>query len=250
MNKLDKQFLKNTSTRFIKYINSKKMRLKILKLLKDFTIYKNYPVVLPFIGENYGEKFEKCLFIGESHYLPKEFYPTNYYTRSMYDFGFTDEDKNWLNTNQIIMQDVIEGACYAKSHNMYKNFGKVFAEVFGCSGYQEALSHTAFYNYFLRPAEIPGKSINATWEDRLYSYEHLVKLIEVIDPDKIIFLSSLARQSFHQVYHSGEKPKVSDEIYNKIFKVQHPTSSWWNRKSKINGDRTGRQYLEHILKEL
>lgn len=157
-------------------------------------------------------------------------------------------NKEYLNTNQIIQTTVIESNNKYKAHSMYRNYGDVYGEVFDKGTYKTALTHTAYYNYFLRPAEIPGKSIMANWNDKLISYNHLIRMDEILKPTKIIFLSSMARQSFHQVFHSKEGNPVTDEFISKIEVVQHPTSAWWYRASKKNDGRTGRQQLSYILK--
>lgn len=223
-------------------MNSKeKIKLEMAK--ED--IYKKYPIIIPFIGENY----DNMLFIGESHYLPNPHgINESWYKMEMKDHNFSELDKEYLNTNQIIQTIVIESNNKNKPHSMYRNYGDVYGEVFDKGTYKTALTHTAYYNYFLRPAEIPGKSIMANWNDKLISYNHLIRMDEILKPTKIIFLSSMARQSFHQVFHSKEGNPVTDEFISKIEVVQHPTSAWWNRASKKNDGRTGRQQLSYILK--
>lgn len=216
--------------------------------LEKLKIYKQYPILKPFIGKNFEKANSQVLFVGESHYLPKEFIPgMEWYKNFLKDYDFTQDDKDYLNTRQIIERDVINSGHSYKSHSMYRNYGNVFGNVFELGDYNKALEHTAFYNYFLRPAETPGGSISPSWEEKLYAFEHLLNLYSVLNPDKIIFLSSKARQGFHQVFHSGEIGNIPSKFDSIIYETVHPTCSWWNRSMKKYNGRTGKEQLEYIL---
>ena len=217
----------------------------ITKAISQLEFYKQYPILKPFIGKNYNQ----ILFAGESHFLPESFNPgITWYSNRLNDYGFTEKQKRNLNTKAIIEEDVIRSAHKNNSHSIYRNYGNVYGEVFNKGDYRTALNDTAFYNYFLRPAETPGKSIHTCWNERIFSYNHLITLDKILKPKIIIFLSSSAFKAFHQVYYSKEGHLVNKHFKNKIFVTQHPASSWWNKPSKKNNGRTGKEHLAFILK--
>ncbi len=84
---------------------------------------------------------------------------TNWYNKKIGDYEFDEEAIRWLDTRNII-NGVINKWGYSKGHNIYRNIGNVFGEVFLLGGYENSLPYISFYNYFLRPAEITGESIN------------------------------------------------------------------------------------------
>ena len=75
---------------------------------------------------------------------------------------------------------------------MYRNLGNVYGEAFGKRDYHTALNEVAYGNYFKRPAETTGGSINITEMDEEISYNAFKKDIESLKPDKIAFSSKKA----------------------------------------------------------
>lgn len=225
--------------------------------LKKVQIYNDYPLLTPFIGEEYGKKHSRCLFIGESHYLPKEskvVSDAEWYNKTQKDHEIDEASAAYLNTSNIIQEDVINKNYGSKAHAMYRNYGNSFAHAMNIEGgFQKALPHTAFYNYFLRPAETTGDSINILgWDEEVRSFENLKTLYNILKPEKIVFLSSKAKQSFHRVRWSNEEgAKEFGELVDKIvIAVPHPCSAWWNKTSKKLNGLNGRQHLEKELLEL
>ena len=124
--------------------------------------YGLHPELTPFIEKLYPKAPLKVLFLGESHYLPAAYnhkVGQEWYERSTASYGFTTEALAWLNTGAIIRHDVIESSYKNPAHNIYRNIGKVYSEVFAKGDYPQALEHVAFGNYFLRPAEVCSESI-------------------------------------------------------------------------------------------
>ena len=221
--------------------------------LKGLDIYYRYPILLPFIGKDYSDTKSKILFIGESHYLPRDYDNkifTEWYDKDLSEYNLSEYDKSYLNTRNII-NGVINQEGFSKAHNIYRNFGNVYAECFNLNGYSDALSHIAFYNYFLRPAEVTGDSIKVDdWKEKVFSFDTLTKLEDILKPHKIIFLSSLARQVFHQVRWSDDRKEMGEELDKIVSGVPHPSSQWWNKEAKKYENVTGKQKLKNILHNL
>lgn len=177
---------------------------------KKINIYKRYNLLIPFVGKNFSVADKKILFIGESHFLPKETYNRiekdeilSWYKVKQEDYKFNKEEKDYINTRNIINRDVINSEYQNKSHSIYRNLGIEYAESFGFVNYNEALPHIAFYNYFLRPAEAEGESIINSWSDDAYSFNHLIMIEKILKPHAIIFSSKKARQHFIEL--GGQK---------------------------------------------
>ena len=214
--------------------------------LKVIDIYKKYELLMPFVGSRYHIADKKVLFIGESHYLPEKYNnvsDTSWYEKNLEDYQIDDKAKIWLSTRYIINNHVINREVTAKSHDIYRNIGNVFGEVFEMGDYTKSLPYVSFYNYFLRPAEVKGKSINNEDTDNKVSFKVLLRLTEILSPNKIIFVSRKAK-------------KVFDSIYNKeidlglIDSIQHPGSIHWNKPAKVNNGLTGKEKLMEILRKL
>ncbi|WGU67569.1 hypothetical protein QIU18_05410 [Capnocytophaga canimorsus] len=151
-----------------------------------------HPELSPFIGKQYRNAPCKVLFVGESHYLPSAYdnrVGAEWYSQSTASYGFTPAALAYLNTAQIIRNDVIASDFKNKSHSIYRNIGNVYGEVFGKGDYRCALEFVAFSNYFLRPAEVCGGSIAVNDLDAKISYLHLTELHKQLQPQWIIFVS-------------------------------------------------------------
>ena len=125
-------------------------------------IYNLHPELFPFLGKDYPKALLKVLFLGESHYLPATYnhkVGQEWYERSTASYRFSAEALAWLNTAAIIRHDVIESNYKNPAHNICRNIGKIYGEVFAKGDYPQALEYVSFGNYFLRPAEVCGESI-------------------------------------------------------------------------------------------
>ena len=213
-----------------------------------------HPELKTFVGDNYGKGGSpKVLFYGESHFLPKNkggnFSDREWYRNSSDELGLNDVDKAYLNTSEIIKNDVINSSFKNKSHSMYRNLGNVYGEAFGKRDYHTALNEVAYGNYFKRPAETTGGSINITEMDEEISYNAFKKDIESLKPDKIAFSSKKAYNSALKMARKQNDIEMTQLIEGKIVVVPHATSAWWNRKSKAYGGLSGKERLKQFLLE-
>lgn len=210
-------------------------------------IYSLHPELTPFIGKLYPKAPLKVLFLGESHYLPAAYnhkVGQEWYERSTASYGFSTEALAWLNTAAIIRHDVIESNYKNPAHNIYRNIGKVYGEVFAKGDYPQALEYIAFGNYFLRPAEVCGESIIInSWNEEVRSFQQLATLEKQLQPALIVFVSKKAYESFVRVAQA----QGATALLSKAKSVPHPNSAWWNRAIAQYEGRTGKEELKKIL---
>lgn len=227
---------------------------------------KNYPELLPFIGDNWNESKLKTLIIAESHYIDinglKNFHIENWYENSSKDFNQTklienkDYYTNYINTRyNVDFAEKIKEKGFKKPYIVYYNIKKEIKEHISDMKDQEYIfSYFSFYNYFQRPALIQGESIKdeRTKKDIEIAYDTIKKIVTIIKPKKVIFISKLSFNTFLE----SKKNDTNSNIFNgiTIVDVPHPGSAWWNRRSKNYGKnedsnkyRTGKERFIHFI---
>lgn len=139
---------------------------------------------------------------------------------------------------------MIESNYKNPAHNIYRNIGKVYGEVFAKGDYPQALEYVAFGNYFLRPAEVCGESIIINgWDEEVRSFQQLAALEKQLQPALIVFVSKKAHESFVRVAQA----QGATALLSKAKSVPHPNSAWWNRAIAQYEGRTGKEELKNIL---
>ena len=202
--------------------------------LKHLDHYKIHPEMLPYIGRNYPQV--KILILGESHYAS-----TEDEKKISDDWYNTPLDKNfnkpwWFNTRHVVNNYLCGRR--SKAHSMFRNPAKALIEAWKLEKVNdsEAFTAFAFMNYFQRPADRKGESIQAKSLDNEKAYINLREVVKVIKPQKIIFLSQKAFNAFRALSESDEK--LYDVDY--IEWTDHPTSKYWNSCN-------GKEKLKSIL---
>lgn len=224
-------------------------------LLDRFTHLNNYPVMLPFIGSKYGYSIKKILLLGESHYIPSD----------EIDDCFTDD---WYNQNHIKLNDyysgwintrsVIERADDIKVHGFQKSFtifynvkNELKNHVKHLENEELVFPHISFYNYFQRPALVETESIINDENDNNIAYDTFKAVKELIKPDLVIFLSVKAYNSFSWLVDNRNEYKLFEDV--NIDFVPHPSSAWWNKKSKKYAIKdeplTGREKFIELIRD-
>lgn len=228
----------------IKQYNNMEKEIFYTKL-SAIKIFKQYPQLMPFIGKYYDDNNKKLLLIGESHYLPEN--STINKTIGWYDKNIkdlTDEEIMWSNTKEIIR--------FHKNQNNYKEHGINFHKFYrhieeaiiessNLKDTENMFKYTAFYNFFLRPG-FSGKSIEEENKDKIIANKTLLKIIEIIKPDIIIFLSVKALNNFSNY----------DKVNSVIEGCPHPSDNygWWlSRKTQKYNNMTGKKYFIYLLKK-
>jgi hypothetical protein len=188
--------------------------------LKIFFHYQNHPQMLPFVGKYWG-KYKKLLVIGESHYLSPCFDITiieNWYNSNINDLDNINSGRarSWTNTSELIDDTDYK----PKGHTSWKNI-KTAIHSTGFDPPEDIFCYIAYMNFFQRPAQKTGESINVTKEDCNIANEALAFIINIIIPDYIFFVSSKAWQYYNK--------KSFDE--GLTGHSAHSSCPWWNRKS-------------------
>jgi hypothetical protein len=207
-------------------------------LLGSFEHLRNHPQMLPFIGTKWENSAHKILLVAESHYLPKEY--NNQFGLSVW---YNAKSQSFEDSRLIGNTDTranVEGIDESWGHSIHKNVVRSFNNVFGYTSPMESYSQVAFYNYYQRPAEVNGDSIKNNQEDDKLAYDFHLYLKGLIQPSWVMFLSKKSFLRFRKFGGSIDKVSV----------VPHPTSKWWNRKSKAHSDRTGKEKFEQIIKKV
>jgi len=228
--------------------------------LKEIRFYTKFEKMLPWIGSNYvSDKHKKLLIVGESHYYPanvryvgdvSRYSPEEWYSNK--PVIFEGDEEQWIFTRNIIEWGS-ETNWKAKGFLMNKNIELALSEA-GLSAENKIgdrsfiFDEIAFMNYFIRPA-FQGDSFKhiKTKLDSEKAFENFIKVINIIKPEIIIFVSKYAlvdAECYSLWLHT-------EPIGCKYTYTTHSSCSWWNRVSsdKILAGRTGRQHFVHFLKE-
>jgi len=214
------------------------------QMLDKVNHYIKYPQLKPYIGENYSNTRLKLLVVGESHYLSKK---TNYHHDPVEWYKgidiSDDMDDAGIKTRNIIIK-WMNNECKRKSRVIYRNIEKaLFDSDFFKGKPDNAFSEIAFMNFFQRPAEINGKSIIVSDIDLTESNKIFSEVVNIIQPDSVIFTSSLA-------YKAAKKGGTLNQLKARnitFTRTPHPGTSWWNRISKAYSNKTGKlHFIEFI----
>lgn len=211
------------------------------QLQEQLQHFKNYPQYLPFIGRAWQDQKEKILFIAESHYLPKN---SNGKSNSESWYHNTserlsDEERTWIDTRGVVKH---------AGHILFNNIKKAVFEAKQMDLNNDQLfERLGFYNYFQRPAEETGKSIQTSEIDCQVAYETLKAIASIIKPTVYIFVSKKAFNNF-----GYWRVKENDVVFQnvRLFVVAHPTSAWWNKPYKAGSSLriSGKERFIQIIK--
>ena len=219
------------------------------------SVLELHPELETFVGNNYGKTGGiKVLYYGESHFLPNNkgetFSDEDWYNNTPKELGLSDKDIAWINTKEIIRNDVIDSPLKDKSHSMYRNIGNVHGEALNKGDYRTALDDLSYGNYFKRPAETTGGSIKVTEMDKEVAYDAFKKDLETLKPDKIAFSSKKAYDAAIETANKRGDNKILQFLKERAVVIPHATSAWWNRKSKAYGGLSGKDRLIEFLRDL
>lgn len=206
--------------------------------------YKLYPEMKVWVGCNYSKNPTKLLLIGESHYLNKE---SEYHLDPKIWYAGVEvsekiDCKN-IKTRNIIYNG-IKTKWQLKSKTIFRNIEKaLFESLFFENKPLTAFTEVAFMNYFQRPAEKTGQSINVSAIDAEVSSFVFQSVVNAVEANIIIFTSSLAWQH-------AKNYGIRDFLNKKNIKVgraPHPGMPWWSRSSKAYGNQTGKEHFIQLM---
>lgn len=232
---------KESSSHILKTLKKELTRNKreMDKKLKKINHFKNFPSMMPYIGNCYGANGnQKILLIGESNYLPENSRinknAEDWYQTTEQDL--TEEEVEWINCREILECD-----WKPNGHMIYRELNKNLELHFKNSGNERAMSNVAYMNGFQRPANA-GDSIKnfLTQIDKDISSDVLNQVIEIIKPDLVLFVSKLAWDELRPMLKIDEKIKVDFTC--------HPTTGgrYWHKKEY----KHGRKKFNKIIKSL
>jgi hypothetical protein len=211
---------------------------------KRFLIFERFPDLVPFVGDEYGcSKYKKILLIWESYYDKdgKEDIikcPNSWYFEAKVDKikeilgNKTNDYKRWLNFARKMHEKGED-----RKSLTFKNIEKILNTF---SGDENSFRYCAGYNYYLRPAS-NSSSIIADKLDEEIAAKTLEKIIDILKPDVVVFLSKKANTSFKT--YKTKFPTI------KFKSFVHPASAWWNKKSGKDPKKSGKERFEKFITE-
>ncbi|WP_366183262.1 hypothetical protein [Flavobacterium ovatum] len=213
--------------------------------LNHLQIHPNY---LPHIGKNFDDVKQRIMIVAESHYVDGCITADGWYNNPEEIYSRLIESIDWFKTRSVLLT-------YFKQRKLrkvepaltiFKNLETAYKTVFKNS---QLFDECVYINYFQRPAEKKGDSIQIDKRDSAIALDNLLVLIDVLKLDKIIFVSSKAYKDF--IVNTTETQRKALPY---IGSVPHPSASaWWNTTSTKYGTKeiptaTGREKFERIIK--
>ncbi len=237
--------------------------------LNQIPFYQLHPELLPFIGDYY-EKY-KLLIIGESHYIGQtpenELYNIEYFMKNWWDPQEPSPGYNqwidWFNTRKVLC-GYLSGQ-RSKGHLIFTNLVKAFSE----KQLNKPIKHIsiensqtfhyfAFMNFFQMPSLFDGwkywDSISASakklnnarialdaWTKCSQESAFVLdRVVEILNPNAVIFSSKSAYYAYLEVNKSS----------NKVYCVPHAGSAYWNKPTKNSNGKTGKELFFDCLEKI
>jgi len=189
--------------------------------------YKKYPKMLPWVGNDYKKSKSKILLIAESHYLQKG--ETYHHDADEWYKGISLAGKTigGITTREVIEKYV--NKVKRRAYRIFINIGE--ALIASCLPTSSKDRYTvyenmAFMNFFQRPAEKNGKSINVKSIDITIANEVSKEVVKCIEPDIVIFTSVKAYKNAKDFRKFLDGEKIPYE------KTPHPATSHWSKTGK------------------
>lgn len=203
--------------------------------------YSKHSEMLPFIGGNFDKS--RILIISESHYVPKKI------KNQLGDDWYEDKNSDYITKilqNHTNTRGVIAQITKGKGHGLFHNLRNALKT----ANQEFSLNDIAWYNFYQKPAEF-GKSIKPTELDKKNAISVFETVLEVLKPKLVIFVSRL---SFNELQGYREWNKEKRGHFYKNFNiplavVPHPSCQWWNKASKEQHKRSGKQKFIEILND-
>ena len=205
--------------------------------LREIDHYKRYPAMIPFVGDHYeSSEHRKVLIIAESNYL-NEHVTVHHDADAWYKKSQDDLDKEHI--HWIDCRGLVGGGWEEDGHRIYRNINKAIESV-GLGKGGRGIDHVAFMNAFQRPSKY-GKTFKEVFApiDLDVSSAVIKSVVDILEPDCVIFASKYAWSQFHSSIDTAEKP-TTDWVYHA------GDNRVWNRGDSPNGEA---KFIE-ILKRL
>lgn len=210
--------------------------------LQEIEHYQQFPLMMPYLGPKYGSVGKvKVLLIAESNYLPEN---SEIHKNAEIWYGsnqnqLSRDENGWLNCRQLLECD-----WKSDGHKIYREINKVLSDFY--DNEERAIENIAFVNGFQRPSPIMGESIKKylTQQDLDVSVKVLSRIISIIEPDLVVFVSKLAWDKLSQRLLKIHK-NVEFEY------TCHPATGgrYWNKKGYMHGVNKFRKIFKKYLIE-
>jgi len=167
------------------------MNTSIEDELKKIDHYQKFPLMKPFIGENYFNAPQKVMVIGESFFF--DHYPQN--ENPKINPGAQVWYSSTENELQVEKQLCIDTRHIVKTskHHFYISLEKILSQSleYTKSKGSKAVHNIVFMNAFQRPANHKGQSIKglAVEQDFQIASTTISQVIEIVKPSFVIFVS-------------------------------------------------------------
>lgn len=211
------------------------------KQLIDIEHYKKFPQMLPWVGQYYGKKYKRVLFVGESHYLPPD---STIQLNSQEWYNSThkklnNEELEYINTRGALLKNYLRNGIWKNPAFIMKEKGITLP-----NESNNIYEQFAFYNFFQRPAQKEGDQLYINTDDVEVANNVFENVIKILKPKVVLFMSSKS-------WKNVKGKNIDNIIYDY---VPHPSSNWWNRKSNSyqfanQKPLTGREKFEKIVEQ-
>lgn len=223
------------------YTSQTKYDEQIKASIKHFEMHE---LMLPFIGEHYEK--HRILLVSESHYMPEK------NNKKLDDSWYTNKELE----KEVQKNHHSRGVIESFNHRLFKNIEKEVKAIDISLNFE----FVAWYNFFQKPAMHKDTFKNVmTPKDIEVSHEVFEKLLEILEPKAVIFLSKLAfdilqRDSngkFVRFWSSEMKSHNYKDFNIPVFWAHHPNSRYWHRQNKStpNGVQRFHNALRRIIQQ-
>jgi hypothetical protein len=200
--------------------------------------FRIHEPMLPFIGEHYEK--HRILLISESHYLPES--KKKELDNSWYETRVLSAELNGYHNTRGVVHDF--------KHRLFANIQKELK----VQSQSLNFKFVVWYNFFQKPALHKSTIKNQiTEKDIQVSHEVFEKLLEILKPNVVIFLSKLAFDTLQKdsngkyvrKYDPEKKCYLFKEYEVPIYWAHHPNSSYWH-SSKLTGSNGIQRFRNSI----
>lgn len=207
--------------------------------IPHFALHPNY---LPWVGPSYRNAELKILLLGESHYLPEGV--SYHHDADAWYSGMrvTESDLKWITTRSVI-RNGLRTKWKGRSKTIFRNLSAAL-RLSGFSQEEDPFASVAFMNFFQRPAEVTGESIQVKEIDRQISSATVASVVSCLQPDLVFFCSALASKNRTDGLIQALKSSGCDVGY-----TCHPAIAWWNRPSRKRNGLTGSEVFCDAVKK-
>lgn len=236
--------------------NLKKIEIEVEG--KNLQVFDRFPDFIPFVGEEYDSgKHKKLLLIWESYYDTTKpvreiikctdswyFDAKKEEIKEVFGKKTNDYERSWNFASKMHKEGKDRLFKWKKKKRTkipnwtFQNVEMVLNEKTKEQD-KNSFKYCAGYNYYLRPAS-NSSSIKSKNLDEEVARKTLKKIIDILEPDIVVFFSKKANASFNL-----RNNNVTFEAF------VHPACAWWNKEYGKKSDRAnGKKRFEEFIKNL